>query len=178
MTINISKESIIEENVIIMDGVNILGKSRIKANTKIMPNSVIDNSCVGINCQIGPMAHIHGDSEIGDNCRIGNFVEVNRSKLCHNVKCAHLSYVGDAFINSNTNIGAGVIFCNYDGKNKNKTIIGEDCFVGSNTCLIAPLIIGNNCLIGAGSILSENLKDNTFFVTRAEKKIKPNKFKQ
>lgn len=153
----------------------LIGKCYIGQNTKILPYCVLDNATIGDNCTIGPHCHIHGQSEIGDNCRVGNYVEINRSKLHNGVKVAHLTYVGDAEIQSNTNIGAGVVFCNYDGNEKHHTHIGQNCFVGSNSSIIAPRSVGDNCVIGAGSVVDCDLKNNQFFISRPEKKIKQNK---
>ena len=116
---------------------------------------------------VGPFARIRGESEIGENTKIGNFVEIKKSKLSKNVKVNHLSYIGDTEIGSSTNIGAGTITCNYDGKNKNKTIIGNNSFIGSNSTIIAPIEIGDDVVLGAGSTFNKKIPDNTLSIGRA-----------
>ena len=116
---------------------------------------------------VGPFARIRGESEIGQNTKIGNFVEIKKSKLSKNVKVNHLSYIGDTEIGSSTNIGAGTITCNYDGKNKNKTIIGNNSFIGSNSTIIAPIEIGDDVVLGAGSTFNKKIPDNTLSIGRA-----------
>ena len=153
----------------------LLGSCKIGNNTKILPYCVLENAIIGDNCTIGPHCHIHGNSEIGDNCRVGNYVEINRSKLHNGVKVAHLTYVGDAEILDNTNVGAGVVFCNFDGKDKHKTFVGKNTFIGSNSSLVAPITIGDNCMIGAGSVVTKNLENGAFYLSRPDNIIKPNK---
>ncbi|MFL2819521.1 MAG: bifunctional UDP-N-acetylglucosamine diphosphorylase/glucosamine-1-phosphate N-acetyltransferase GlmU [Candidatus Puniceispirillales bacterium] len=116
---------------------------------------------------IGPFARIRGDSILGNNSKVGNFVEIKKSKLSEKVKINHLSYVGDSEIGSSTNIGAGTITCNYDGKNKNKTKIGKNSFVGSNSTIIAPIKIGENVTMGAGSTFNKDIPNNTLAIGRA-----------
>ena len=116
---------------------------------------------------IGPFARIRGGATIGEESRIGNFVEIKKSNISDKVKINHLSYVGDAEIGSSTNIGAGTITCNYDGKNKNKTKIGKNSFVGSNSTIIAPIKIGENVTMGAGSVFNKNIPNNNLSIGRA-----------
>ena len=116
---------------------------------------------------IGPFARIRGDSILGNNSKVGNFVEIKKSNLSENVKINHLSYVGDSEIGSSTNIGAGTITCNYDGKSKNKTKIGKNSFVGSNSTIIAPIKIGENVTMGAGSTFNKDIPNNTLAIGRA-----------
>lgn len=119
--------------------------------------SVIVDTTVGNDVTIGPFAHLRGDAQLGDKVRIGNFVEVKNSKLARDVKASHLSYLGDAEIGENSNIGAGTITCNYDGKRKNKTTIGRDVFIGSNSSLVAPVTIGDNALTGASAVVTKDV---------------------
>jgi bifunctional UDP-N-acetylglucosamine pyrophosphorylase/glucosamine-1-phosphate N-acetyltransferase len=105
--------------------------------------------------------------------RVGNFVEIKNSTIKQNTKISHLTYIGDATIGSNCNIGCGVVFCNYDGKNKHKTIIGDNVFVGSNVNLIAPITIDNNCFIAAGSTVTKSVSNDTFVIARAKQENKP-----
>ena len=116
---------------------------------------------------IGPFARIRGDSILGNNSKVGNFVEIKKSKVSEKVKINHLSYIGDSDIGSSTNIGAGTITCNYDGKNKNKTKIGKNSFVGSNSTIIAPIKVGKNVTMGAGSTFNKDIPNNTIAIGRA-----------
>ena len=125
---------------------------------------------MGINCQIGPFARIRPESKISNYAKIGNFVEIKKSSISEGVKINHLSYVGDANIGKNTNIGAGTITCNYDGKNKLSTKIGNNCFIGSNASIVAPVKIGNSAYVAAGSVITKNVKNNQFSISRAKQK--------
>ena len=144
------------------NGVSILGNSRI-INSHIKTNSVVENGYIE-NSDIGPMARVRPNSII-KNTHIGNFVEVKNSTL-NGVKAGHLSYIGDSSIDEGTNIGAGVITCNYDGKEKHKTVIGKNVFVGSDSQLIAPLIIEDDVLIGAGSTITKNIASGNLAISR------------
>lgn len=119
--------------------------------------STVFDSSAGAGTSIGPFAHVRNDSQLGEDVRIGNFVEVKNSKLARGVKASHLTYLGDAEIGEETNIGAGTITCNFDGKRKNKTIIGRDVMIGSNTSLIAPVRIGDGALTGASSVVTRDV---------------------
>jgi len=120
--------------------------------------------------EVGPYARLRPGSVLEDDSKVGNFVEIKKSKVGKGSKVNHLSYVGDALVGDKVNIGAGTITCNYDGKNKFKTVIKDSAFIGSNTSLIAPVTIGKNSLIGAGSSISKNVKDNSLAITRAEQR--------
>lgn len=122
-------------------------------------DSVVMDSTVGDDCTIGPYAHLRAHTELAANVHIGNFVEIKKSKLASRVKVSHLSYVGDAEIGEGTNVGAGTITCNYDGKQKNRTIIGRDVAIGSNTSLIAPIRIGDGALTGAGAVVTRDVAE-------------------
>ena len=123
------------------------------------------------NATIGPFARIRPKTVVGEDCHIGNFVELKAAKLGRNVKAGHLSYLGDTTIGDNCNVGAGTITCNYDGMNKHQTTIGNDVFVGSNTALVAPINIGDTAYIGAGSVITTSVPADTLAVTRAPTKI-------
>ena len=116
---------------------------------------------------IGPFARIRGGTVIGEETKVGNFVEIKKSKISNKVKINHLSYVGDTEVGSSTNIGAGTITANFNGKNKNKTKIGKNSFVGSNSTIIAPIKIGNNVTMGAGSVFNKNIPNNNLSIARA-----------
>ena len=119
------------------------------------------------NVRVGPYARLRPGTFLKSGSRVGNFVEVKKSKVGQNTKINHLSYIGDATIGRNVNIGAGTITCNYDGKKKNKTKIQDGAFIGSNTALVAPIKIGKNSIVGAGSALTKNVKDKSLSLTRA-----------
>ncbi len=171
-TIYIDSRASFEGECILENGVNIIGKSVLK-NAHIKSNSVIESSEI-INSDIGPMARIRPDSLIQDS-HIGNFVEVKKSIL-HGVKAGHLSYLGDSEISEGSNIGAGVITCNYDGKNKYKTIIGKNVFVGSDSQLVAPVIIEDDVMIGAGTTVTHDVTKGALAVSRVPMKTVANFF--
>merc|ERR1711991_105076 len=124
---------------------------------------------------IGPFARISGGTIVGEETKVGNFVEIKKSSISKKVKINHLSYVGDTEIGSSTNIGAGTITCNYDGINKNKTKIGKNSFVGSNSTIIAPIKIGDNVTMGAGSVFNKDIPTNNLSIGRAYQINKKNK---
>jgi bifunctional UDP-N-acetylglucosamine pyrophosphorylase/glucosamine-1-phosphate N-acetyltransferase len=161
----IKKGSIIESNVVIKKGV------LIKENVMIKSHSVLEECIINKNSLIGPSARVRPNSIIGQNVKIGNFVEIKNSSIDNNTSISHLSYIGDSKIGKNVNIGAGTITCNYNGKKKNKTTIEDNVFVGSNSSLVAPLIIGRNSTIGAGSVITENIPNNHLAVERSKIKI-------
>ena len=175
--LNFGKDCVIDINVV-FEGENNLGNnvvispnciikdSSIGDNTHILPNSIIENSTIGSNTSIGPFARIRPETSIGNDSKIGNFVEVKKSSIKNNSKISHLSYVGDSKIGNDVNVGAGVITCNYDGSNKHQTEIKDGAFVGSNSQLVAPVTIGKNATIGAGSTITQNAPDNKLTLTR------------
>jgi bifunctional UDP-N-acetylglucosamine pyrophosphorylase/glucosamine-1-phosphate N-acetyltransferase len=140
----------------------------IGADTVIQPFTVIRGSSrIGKGCNIGPFAHIRPGTVIGDNCRVGNYVEIKKSTLGNNTFVSHLSYIGDAELGSNVNIGAGTITCNYDGFKKHKTIIGDNVFVGSDTKFVAPVKVGRGAIIAAGSVITGDVPADALSVARA-----------
>lgn len=141
----------------------------------IIDHSKIIDSKVGAHTTIGPYAHIRVHCEIGNHCRIGNFVEMKKTVLGDHSKSAHLTYLGDAIIGKNVNIGCGVVTVNYDGKHKFTTIIKDGAFVGSNSNLIAPISIGENALVAAGSTLTCDVEDQAMGIARAYQVNKPSK---
>ncbi len=161
---NLAKDVIIEPNVFI--GPNV----KINSNTLIRSFSYLENCSIGKKCNIGPFARIRPETEIEDNVRIGNFVEVKKSKIKNNSKVNHLSYIGDALVGHDSNVGAGTITCNYDGTNKHKTNIGNNVFIGSNSALIAPLTIKDNAIIAAGSTITKDVNANSIAVERSTQK--------
>jgi bifunctional UDP-N-acetylglucosamine pyrophosphorylase/glucosamine-1-phosphate N-acetyltransferase len=146
----------------------IIKNATIGSNVSILPNSVIEDAIIGNGASIGPFARIRPEANIGENAKIGNFVEVKKSTIGEGSKVSHLSYVGDTTMGENVNIGAGVITCNYDGANKYQTTIEDGAFVGSDTQLIAPVTIGKNATIGAGSTITKDVPDNQLSLSRSK----------
>ena len=166
-TVFLSNDTKFGKNVVINPYVVIGKKTKIGNSVEILPFTHIENAILESNVNVGPFSRIRPGSFLSKGSRIGNFVEVKKSKLGKNSKVNHLSYIGDATIGKNVNIGAGTITCNYDGKRKNKTKILDGAFIGSNTSLIAPIKIGKKAVVGAGSALSKNVKDKSLSLTRA-----------
>ena len=167
-TVFLSQDTKFGKNVIINPYVVIGKKTKIGSNVEILPFTHIENATLESNVKVGPFSRIRPGSFLSKGSNIGNFVEVKKSKLGQNSKVNHLSYIGDALIGKDVNIGAGTITCNYDGKKKNTTKILDGAFIGSNTALIAPIKIGKKALVGAGSTLTKNVKDKSLALTRAK----------
>ena len=163
----LSNDTKFGKNVTIHQYVVIGKKVKIGNNVEIMPFTHIENAILKEKVNVGPFSRIRPGSYLCKGSRVGNFVEVKKSKVGKNSKINHLSYVGDSFLGNNVNIGAGTITCNYDGKNKNKTKILDGAFIGSNTALVAPVKIGKKSVIGAGSAITKNVKDKSLALTRA-----------
>ena len=162
--VQISKDVIIEPNVVIKKGVKIM------TGTTVKSFSYLENCYIGKNCSIGPFARLRPETILQNEVKLGNFVEIKKSKLAEKVKVNHLSYLGDSTVGKNTNIGAGTITCNYDGKNKYQSKIGNNCFVGTNSSIIAPVNIGENSYIAAGSVITKNVPKNYFSISRSKQK--------
>jgi bifunctional UDP-N-acetylglucosamine pyrophosphorylase/glucosamine-1-phosphate N-acetyltransferase len=145
----------------------IIKNTTIGSNVSILPNSVIEDAIIGGGASIGPFSRIRPEANIGENAKIGNFVEVKKSTIGKGSKVSHLSYVGDTIMGNDVNIGAGVITCNYDGANKHQTTIEDGAFVGSDTQLIAPVTIGKNATIGAGSTITKDVPENQLSLSRS-----------
>ncbi len=174
-TVYLSKDTKFGKNVTIEPYV-VIGLNVVIGNNVIIKSfSHIEKAIIKNNIEIGPFARIRPESTIDDNSKIGNFVEVKKSYIGKNSKINHLSYVGDTKIGKKVNLGAGTITCNYDGKRKSKTIIEDNVFVGSNTSLVAPIKIGSNSIIGAGSAITKNVGSNKLALTRANQKIFKNR---
>jgi bifunctional UDP-N-acetylglucosamine pyrophosphorylase/glucosamine-1-phosphate N-acetyltransferase len=133
-----------------------LSNARLGTGVTVRESVVID-AAIGDGTIVGPYAHVRGESILGDDVHVGNFVEIKKSELASGVKAGHLTYLGDAVVGSNTNVGAGTITCNYDGEQKNPTVIGSNAFIGSNSSLIAPVSIGDGALTGAGSVVTHDV---------------------
>ncbi len=185
----VSLETTFEEDVVLYPNIYLEGKNHIKRGTTILPGSFIINSTIGENVtvdssritdsivgnkvNIGPFSHLRGHTEIGDGTRIGNFVEMKNAKIGKNTRCAHLTYIGDAEVGEDVNFGCGVVTVNYDGKNKFMTKIGDHAFIGSNVNMIAPVTIGSNAVLAAGSTIDHDVPDNDMGIARERQVNKP-----
>jgi bifunctional UDP-N-acetylglucosamine pyrophosphorylase/glucosamine-1-phosphate N-acetyltransferase len=179
----------LEADVIIEPQTHLRGQTKIQAGSRIGPGSLIENSQIaanvtvsfsvvtdsqiGANSQVGPYAHLRNHADVGANCRIGNFVELKKTSLGQNTKVAHLSYLGDATLGNQVNIGGGTITANYDGVTKHQTILGDRSKTGVNNSLVAPLTIGQDVTIAAGSTITEDLPDDCLAIGRARQVVKP-----
>ncbi|SNX48859.1 Bifunctional protein GlmU [Vibrio thalassae] len=177
MDVEIDTNVIIEGSVTLGDNVVIgtgcvLKDCKIDDNTIVRPYSVIEGATIGEECTVGPFTRLRPGAELRNDAHVGNFVEVKNARLGEGSKANHLTYLGDADIGQRTNIGAGVITCNYDGANKFKTVIGNDVFVGSDSQLVAPVTIADGATIGAGTTLTKDVAEGELVITRAkERKI-------
>ena len=167
-TVFLSQDTKFGKNVIINPYVVIGEKTKIGSNVEILSFTHIENATLESNVNVGPFSRIRPGTILSKGSRVGNFVEIKKSKIGKNSKINHLSYVGDANVGKNVNVGAGTITCNYDGKRKNKTRIMDEAFIGSNTALIAPIKIGKKATIGAGSSITNNVKSKSLALTRAK----------
>lgn len=161
--VTIEGTTVIGDNCLIRPGVRI-NNSLIGNGVEIKDNSFVTDSTVGNGVDIGPMAHLRGNAAISDHAKIGNFVEVKNSRVGRGSKASHLTYLGDAAIGENSNIGAGTITCNYDGKNKHRTTIGNNVKIGSDTMLVAPVTVGDGAVTGAGSVVTKDVAPNKLAV--------------
>ena len=166
-TVFLSADTKFGKNITIHPYVVIGHKVRIGNDVEILPFSHIENATLETNVRVGPFSRIRPGSFLSRGSRVGNFVEVKKSKVGVNSKIPHLTYVGDSTIGKNVNIGAGTITCNYDGKKKNKTKISDGVFIGSNASLIAPVKIGKGSIVGAGSVITKNVKNKSLALTRS-----------
>ena len=165
-TIFFSNDTKIGKRVIIEPYVVIGSKVKIGNNVVIKSFSHLENCKIENSVEIGPYARIRPGTTLKKGSKVGNFVEIKKSTLGQKSKANHLSYIGDSTIGKSVNVGAGTITCNYDGIKKNKTIIKDNAFIGSNSALVAPITIGKNSLVGAGSVITKNVKDKTLALTR------------
>ncbi len=170
----------IGQDAVIFPNTHLQGKTRIGAESSIGPNAIISDSVIGDACKIGPsviesailedhvemgpFCHLRPGAYLARHVHLGNYAEVKKSRLGEGVHMGHFSYLGDADVGAHTNIGAGTITCNYDGKNKHRTIIGENVFIGSDSMLVAPLTIGNNARTGAGAVVTKDIPPNSLAV--------------
>jgi len=183
--VEIGEDVEIEANVIFEGNVKLDDKVQIKSNTiiknsvissgtEVKPYTIIEDSLVGKNCNIGPFARIRPNCTLEESVGIGNFVEVKASNIKKNTKANHLTYLGDSDIGENVNVGAGVITCNYDGVNKHKTVIKDNVFIGSDSQLIAPIIVEEGVTIAAGSTITDNSEKDSLLIARSRQQEKKN----
>ncbi len=163
----IGRDVVIEPNVFFGPGVTIAD------NVTIRAFSHIEGATIATGCQIGPYARLRSGSVLGNDVKVGNFVEVKNARFGRGAKANHLSYVGDADVGANANIGAGTITCNYDGYYKYRTVIGPGAFIGSNSALVAPVTIGERAIVGAGSVVTADVAAEALVLVRPEQREKP-----
>jgi bifunctional UDP-N-acetylglucosamine pyrophosphorylase / glucosamine-1-phosphate N-acetyltransferase len=179
----------LQPDIIIEPQTHLRGNTLIKSGSRIGPGSLIENSQLGENTtvqfsvvinsivqagsRVGPYAHLRGHVEVGENCRVGNFVELKNTKLGDRTNVAHLSYLGDTVTGTKVNIGAGTITANYDGVKKHPTKIGDRTKTGSNSVLVAPVTLGNDVYVAAGSTITEDIPDDSLAIARARQVVKP-----
>lgn len=170
--VNITGATIIGKNCIIEPGV-FISDCLIGDNVHVKLSSRLDKSEVNNGASVGPMAHLRPDSKIGEQAKIGNFVEVKKTDFGKGSKASHLTYLGDSKIGQGVNIGCGTITCNYDGRTKHTTEIGDNSFIGSDVQLVAPVKVGKGCIIAAGSAITKDVPDHSMGVTRTKQRIYP-----
>jgi bifunctional UDP-N-acetylglucosamine pyrophosphorylase/glucosamine-1-phosphate N-acetyltransferase len=179
----------IEPDVIIEPQTHLRGRTVIQTGSRIGPGSLIENSQIGQNVmvlysvitdtqiasetRVGPYAHLRGHVEVGSDCRIGNFVELKNARLGDRTNVAHLSYLGDATLGNQVNVGAGTITANYDGVKKHRTQIGDRSKTGSNSVLVAPITLGEDVNVAAGSTITEDVPNDCLVIARSRQIIKP-----
>jgi len=166
---------VLEGKVTIESGVRIgpnclIRDAHLGAHTVVEANSVIDGARVGEHCQVGPFARLRPGTELAAKAKVGNFVETKKATIGEGSKVNHLTYIGDSRIGKGVNVGAGTITCNYDGVNKYQTIMKDGAFIGSNSSLVAPVTIGENATIGAGSTITRDVEDNALAVARGKQR--------
>ena len=188
-SITIDDTVLLQRDVIIEPQTHIRGRTVVGAGSRIGPGSLIENSMIGKNVKvlysvisdsmvadhtrIGPYAHLRGDSQVGSHCRVGNFVELKNAKVGDRTNAAHLSYLGDATLGEKVNIGAGTITANYDGVKKHQTHIGDRSKTGSNSVLVAPVTLGPDVTVAAGSVVTDDVPDNALVIARCRQVVKP-----
>jgi bifunctional UDP-N-acetylglucosamine pyrophosphorylase/glucosamine-1-phosphate N-acetyltransferase len=185
----IDAEVEVAADTVIEPFVQLLGRTRVGAKCLIRSYTVIENCTVGNSvlirqscvltestvadgAKIGPFAHLRPESEIGEDAHVGNFVETKKTKLGKGAKANHLTYLGDTEVGEGSNIGAGVITCNYDGVHKHRTQIGKGAFVGSDSTLVAPVSVGEGAYIGAGSCITKDVPAGSLAVSRSQQYVK------
>ena len=163
----LGRDVTIEPNVVFGPGVKIADSATIRAFRHI------EGATIGAGCEVGPFARLRPGTVLGQRVKIGNFVEVKKAVLGAGAKANHLTYIGDATVGAGANIGAGTITCNYDGYFKYQTVIGERAFIGSNSALVAPVKIGADAIVAAGSTVTRDVADGELRIVRGEQLVKP-----
>ena len=176
-TIFFSKDTKIGKNVTIDPYVVIKDKVKIRNNVKIFSFSHLENVKIESNVNVGPYARLRPGTVLKSGSKVGNFVEVKKSTIGKKSKVNHLSYIGDSVLGKDVNIGAGTITCNYDGVKKSKTNIKDKVFIGSNSSLVAPVTINENSIVGAGSVITKNVKKKSLALTRSSQ-VEINNYKR
>ena len=189
-TVYIEDDVTIEAGSIIGPNVQLLGKTRIGKNVTFEGSAYLidtvveagasikfgvraESAFIGSESSVGPFAHLRPDAKLGKEAKVGNFVEIKKATLGDGAKASHLSYIGDAEVGANANIGAGTITCNYDGYKKSKTVIGAGAFIGSNSSLVAPVKIGDGAIVGAGSVITKDVTNDALAVERSDQREIP-----
>jgi bifunctional UDP-N-acetylglucosamine pyrophosphorylase/glucosamine-1-phosphate N-acetyltransferase len=168
----IDANAVFEGNVTLGDNVkidsnNVIRDSQVGNGTVVHPNCHMEGATVGADCEIGPFSRLRPGAVLSDNVKVGNFVEIKKSRIASGSKANHLSYIGDTDIGKDVNVGAGTITCNYDGANKHRTTIGDNAFIGSGVELVAPVDVGPGATIGAGSTISKSAPADRLTLERA-----------
>jgi bifunctional UDP-N-acetylglucosamine pyrophosphorylase/glucosamine-1-phosphate N-acetyltransferase len=171
--VTIDINTVFEGNVELGDGVTIgpncvITNSVIGAHTEIKANSLIEETSIGEHAVIGPFARLRPGTQLADKTKVGNFVETKKAIVAKGSKINHLSYIGDAELGENVNVGAGTITCNYDGVNKSQTVLGDEVFIGSNSSLVAPVKVADGATVGAGSVITKNVEAGELAVARGK----------
>jgi bifunctional UDP-N-acetylglucosamine pyrophosphorylase/glucosamine-1-phosphate N-acetyltransferase len=186
----IEPDVVIEADVVVERNVELRGKTRIGRDTRIdvgcvltdtsvgegvvlLPYSVVTESVIGNGARIGPFAHLRPGSELSDDVHIGNFVETKKTRVGKGSKANHLAYLGDGVIGRNVNVGAGTIFCNYDGVNKHTTVLEDGAFIGSDSQLVAPIRVGENAYVATGTTLTMDVPADALAIGRTRQENKP-----
>lgn len=190
-TIFIGDSVIIGENVVIYENNRIEGNTVIGDNVVLLPNNYIvdtvigegttinysqsEDAVIGKNCKIGPFSRLRPKAKLGDDVHVGNFVEIKNANVGDGTKANHLAYVGDADIGKGCNIGCGAIFVNYNGKIKQRSVVGDNCFIGSNCNVIAPVVIEKNSYVCAGTTVTHNVKEDDMVIGRVREQVYENR---
>ncbi|MBF0517914.1 MAG: bifunctional N-acetylglucosamine-1-phosphate uridyltransferase/glucosamine-1-phosphate acetyltransferase, partial [Nitrospirae bacterium] len=177
----IGRDTVIYPNVI-LEGTTVIGQactiypnvriinSTLEHDVVVKDSTLIEDSTIDAGAAVGPFAHLRPGAAVGKKAKVGNFVEIKKSTLGVNTKASHLSYIGDATVGDNVNIGAGTITCNYDGVNKFKTVIEDGVFIGSDSQLVAPVTIGKGAFVGAGSTITQNVPEGALSISRVRQR--------
>jgi len=170
--------AVFEGDVELGDGVkiesnNLVRDSRLGAGTVLHSNCHVEGATTGPNCEIGPFSRLRPGAELASNVKVGNFVEIKKSTVAEGSKVNHLTYIGDAEVGENVNVGAGTITCNYDGANKHKTTIGDGAFIGSGVELVAPVNVGARSTVGAGATVTRDVGEDELVIERSRQKAVP-----